>query len=330
MENFVLMKVWNDTIEKGEQKLEKRERVYASELGWSMIDRFLKMNATPYTNPPNSRSYRKFMAWDIWEWIVQVVLVKAGINFRTQEKVTLEYEWLLPISWRIDFIITGETDWEAAEERLKTEEMPEFMRKLATAILENYKGKVFKEKILEIKSVGSFVFDNIESVDNPKTYHMNQGGAYALSTGIDTDIIYVSRDDVRILQYSISGIIDEIEKDIIDDLTKITYYIKNNVQPEKEKMVVWNNDKGKFEKNWKVEYSPYLSMLYSYITDDGEEKPFDQPDEFYDWASKKASAWNRVVTRIKEAKDLTKSNMEYIEEMNKEWFDVYNLIAWVE
>ena len=69
-------------------------------------------------------------------------------------------------------------------------------------------------------------------------------------------------------------------------------------------------------------------MLYEYTDEEtGEIKKFEQPDEYYDWAGKITAAWNRVVKRIKDGADMTKSNMEYIEEMKKEGFDIYNLIA---
>lgn len=316
MEQLNFMQIWNDTLERSDRALEPRDRVYASEIGGSMIDRYLKMKAEPFTNPPNSRSMRKFMAGDIWEWIVQTVLVRAGIKFTTQDRVRVEYEGLLPISGKVDFIITGDTDFDNVT---IDENMPEFMRKLTTAIVESFKGKVFEKCILEVKSLGSFVFEGVLAQDNPKTPHMLQGTVYKKATGLPTHIVYVCRDDVRILQYSIDNIFEELEQEVIRDLTEITHYYRNDIEPEKEKLILWDPAGEKFSKNWKVEYSPYLSKLYFYNKngDDKELTPFSQPDEYYDWVAPIISGMNRVVKRIKEGKELTKSNEEWVHKMKE-------------
>ena len=119
MDNFSIANIWNSAIEKKDRPIYSRDHLYASELGGSMIDRFHKLKGTPYTNPPNSRSMRKFMAGDIWEWIIKTVLVRAGIPFTTQDHVELKYEGLLPITGRIDFIIGGVTNYTEAIKHLE-------------------------------------------------------------------------------------------------------------------------------------------------------------------------------------------------------------------
>ncbi len=304
-----LTQVWNETIERNDKQIEPRSRVYASEIGGSMIDRYLKMKGEEYTNPPNSRSMRKFMAGDIWEWIVMTVLVRAGIKFRTQERVLVEYPDLLPISGRLDFIITGETDFDNVT---IDETMPPFMQKLTQAIIDNFKGKVFDESIIEIKSVGSFVFESLLANDNPKTNHMLQACVYKKALGLPADVIYVCRDDVRILQYSVDAIYSDLERMVIEDLKEITRYHTEDIQPESEKLILWDGVAEKFTKNWKVGYSPYLKRLYSRDVE-GKETPFEQPDEYDDWVNPIISGLNRVVKRIKEGKEMTKSNEEWIE-----------------
>jgi len=312
MDKFLLTQVWNSTIEKNDKALEPRSRVYASELGGAMIDRFLKMKGEAYTNPPNSRSMRKFMAGDIWEWIVQTVLVRAGIKYRTQERVLVEYPGLLPISGRLDFIISGGI---APEAVTVDETMPPFMQKLTEAIVNTFQGKNFEETILEVKSVGSFVFESLLATDNPKTHHMLQAAVYKKATNLPASVVYVCRDDVRILQYSVDAVFEDLEQMIIEDLKLITKYHNEDVEPEKEKLILWDSLAEKFTKNWKVEYSPYLSKLYSRTKNEGdkEETPFEFPDEYSEWSTPIVSGLNRVVKRIKEGKEMTKSNEEWIE-----------------
>ncbi len=311
MEQFNLMEVWNATIEKSDRELKPRNYAYASEIGGSMIDRYLKMTGVAYTNPPNSRSMRKFMAGDIWEWIVQQVLVKAGIQFTTQDRVRVCYPDLVEISGKVDFIILGTTNFDRVE---IDPNMPEFMQRLTQAIVDKFKGLTFDKCILEVKSLGSFVFEGLLAQDNPKTNHMYQAFIYKKATELPTHIVYVCRDDVRLLQYSIDAIADQLEVEVIKDLTEITHYFRNEIMPEKERLILWDAVAQKFTKNWKVEYSNYLSMLYARKKneDDAELTPFETPDEYYDWVAPIVAGLNRVVKRIKENKELTKSNLEWL------------------
>lgn len=314
MDQFNLMEIWNATIEKSDRELVPRNYAYASEIGGAMIDRYLKMTGVAYTNPPNSRAMRKFMAGDIWEWIVQTVLVKAGIQFTQQDRVRVCYPDLVEVSGKVDFIILGTTDFDRVE---IDPNMPEFMQKLTQAIVDAFRGRSFDKCILEVKSVGSFVFEGLLATDNPKTNHMYQAFIYRKATELPTHIVYVCRDDVRLLQYSIDAIADQLEAEVKRDLEQITYHYRNEIMPEKEKLILWDPVGQKFTKNWKVEYSNYLTMLYAYNKngDDAELTPFEAPDEYYDWVAPQVAGLNRVIKRIKEGKEITKSNDEWIAKM---------------
>ncbi len=181
------------------------------------------------------------------------------------------------------------------------------------------------EKIIEIKSVGSFIFEDLLSKDNPRTHHMLQAAVYKLAKDLPTDIVYVCRDDCRLLQYSIDSITPQLEKEIKEDLTQITDYHRKNVVPPKEDLLIWDSLSKKFKTNWKIQYSPYLSMLYTYIGEDGKEKPIETPDEYFEAFSPLVSSWNRVITRIKEGKNMTKSNLEKIKEMESKGFPLSGL-----
>lgn len=327
MNNWTIAEIWNSSLEKSDRQIEPRERLYASELGGSLIDRWYKLRGEQYTNPPNSRSMRKFMAGDIWEWIIKQVLIKCGIQFTQQDRVWLEYPNMLPISGKIDFIAGGKIDYDEVLKNLEEEDIPDFIKNPAKSIVETFKEKYpdgLEQKIIEIKSVGSFVFESLLEQDNPRTHHMLQGAVYHLVKKIPTDIVYVCRDDCRLLQYNIDEIVQGLEIDLKKDLEQITYYHKNNIEPPKEPLILFE---GKFKTNWKVQYSPYLSKLYSYEVD-GKTKQIESPDEYFEFFSPLISSWNRVIARINKGEKLTKNNEEKIEQMNQYGFEdiINNLI----
>ena len=324
MENFNIAQVWNSAIEKKDRPIVARERLFASELGGSMIDRFYKLKGTPYTNPPNSRSMRKFMAGDIWEWIIKTVLIRAGVPFTTQDRVEINYEGLLPITGRLDFIIGGAVDYATAIEGLDREDIPDFIKTPAKAIITalqaTYPNEIPK-KILEIKSVGSFIFESLSEQDNPRTHHMLQGAIYGLATKLPVDIVYVCRDDCRLLQYNIDKIIPDLEKEIKKDLELITKYHKDDIEPPKEELILW--EAGKFKTNWKIQYSPYLTMLYTI-----HDKKIETPDEYFETFSPLVSSFNRVVKRITNKEKMTDKNLEIIKQIKEYGFEdiINNLI----
>lgn len=317
MENWTIANIWNTSLEKVDKQIEPRERLWASELGGSMIDRWHKLKGTPYTNPPNSRSMRKFMAGDIWEWIIKTVLIRAGIPFTSQDRVELKYEGLLPVTGKIDFIAGGKIDYNKALEHLNEEDIPEFIKNPAKAIIEAFKAQYPDElptKVLEIKSVGSYMFENILANDNPLKHHLLQASVYCLTKNLPTDIVYVCRDDCRLLQFNINEVASVFEKEIKKDLEEITKYHKDNIEPPKEELIIFED--GKFKTNWRIQYSPYLTMLYTI-----HDKVIETPDEYFEEISPLVSSWNRVLTRIKDKAKMTPSNLEKVEEMKQYGFE---------
>lgn len=321
MENLILAKIWNESLERKDKPIEPRARLWASELGGSMIDRWHKLKGTPYTNPPNSRAMRKFMAGDIWEWIIKTVLIRAGIPFQSQERIELNYDGLLPITGKLDFVIGGAINYAEALKKIEGEDMPDFIKIPAKAIIERFSTIYpdnLPEKILEIKSVGAYIFESIVANDNPLKHHLFQASVYQITKKIPTDIVYVCRDDCRLAQYNIDNIAPIIETEIKKDLEQITKYYKDDVEPPKEDLILFED--GKFKTNWKIQYSNYLSMLYTYEAD-GKEKPIETPDEYFEAFSPLVSSWNRVLTRVKKGEKMTKNNEEKIEEMRQKGFE---------
>lgn len=294
---------WNEGLLGVERPAAKRDYVYASELGTSYIDRFLKMNGVVPTNPPNARSKRKFAAGEIWEDIVKMVLIRAGILISKQQKIDREYQGLLPVHGRLDFIAGGIPDYDKAVADLKDLEMTDKLRAITMAILDEMKGGLLDEYVLEIKSCSSLIFPARQ-----KKYSIHnalQNFYYARELKLDGKLVYINKDDCMIAEWDIPFNDQTLEREFMDDLKKMTDIYQSGQMPEKAPEVIFEDS---FKKNWQVEYSNYLTMIYGYAT----------PEDYRErW--KCVSSWNAVIKRIVEGKDMTAKNKEYLEDMKKQF-----------
>jgi hypothetical protein len=179
-----IYKIWNNSLlEREERPVEPRERLWASELGKSVVDNYLKLKGEKPTNPPNARSLRKFEAGNIWEWIVELILKRAGILQDAQRWTMYQYPGLLPVSGRLDFTAGGKPDYEKAKRELDGLMLPNVFLKAGKAIVE-YLIKEFPDgletKVIEVKSVSSFMFDNFEKT---KFFNESQDATFPLFKG---------------------------------------------------------------------------------------------------------------------------------------------------
>lgn len=305
---FSFKKVWNEVIsQKDERPSEVRERIYASELGWSMVDTYLKMKGTPPTNPANERSQRKFWAGNFHEEMVAWILKCAGYKFRRQDRMVKTFEGCLPISGKVDFIIE-----KGRGEKNIPADMPDFLKRLAMALAEMPDAE--EDTILEIKTLAGRVFDMVEEKGNAHLHHMKQTWVYRNCAQMPAVIVYMSRDDERILEFSIDHLDEQLESLVHREVHELTTYYRSNILPPKEKLI--NFEDGRFKKNLKVEYSGYLSMLYS-RTVEGEIKEFEGPVEYRKWAEKKTASYNRVVKRLVTGAKVTEKNKDALREIER-------------
>src|SRR3990167_6044044 len=135
-------KIWNRSLEQRVEKpLEPRDRIWASELGGAYIDRYLKMKGEKPSNPFDSRSLRKFEAGRIFEWIVEMVLVRAGILISKQDWVDFQYPVLLKVTGKMDHLAGGKPDYEKARSQVETEFLPEFIKRASLAVVNYFAGE---------------------------------------------------------------------------------------------------------------------------------------------------------------------------------------------
>lgn len=317
--------LWNEIIRTfPERPLQKREHIWASELGGDPGTRYLKMHAHPYSNPPTERSRRKFIAGHLWEWIIQIILTVSGILTAKQVKNQMELPGLLRVSGKLDFIVGGNIDWEKAKAEIKKMQSMFFVNEgdippIVTYAMDRivYKMEMMftrvpiREYIFEFKSVSSFMSEKLEKTGLAMPHHILQGGHYLLADRsiAQAMLVYMCKDDCMAHEYII-----EPDKALVklytEDIKMMTEYFrssgKNYIKniPPKSPEILFVEGSFTFIKNFFVEYSPYLTQLYGY-------KDFDN----FKWKWQyRISGWNRVFKRCVREENITPANKAIIKD----------------
>lgn len=320
---WTLDETWNTVVStRSERELKPRDYIYASELGGSLIDTWLKMKGVEPSNKPNQRSLRKFFAGDIWEDVTRLVLASAGLLISTQEHLVYSYPTLLEVRGRLDHYAGGVPDAERVNRYftgLRSLESEVFQDELHASSLEFIALKVadilkskypngLQKQILEIKSSSSFMFESRSRKNKPDIQHAIQLFHYLKSKDEDYgQISYICKDDALMKTFFVSGKDINLEYEYKKRIEEISYYYQNDERPPKEEEISFNQELFKFEKNWKVEYSNYLTILYGY----------EQPENYRDRWDKVIASFNRVFKRVISGQNMTKLNLEVIEESKK-------------
>ncbi len=312
--------IWNESLQQRESRpLRPRKHLWASELGKAPIDLFLKMNGVTPSNPFDPRTLMKFEAGNIWEWIVGLVLKRAGIFQGEQGWVSYQYPGLLEVTGKLDFLAGGNPDWGKAHSRIEELELPPFLIKASNDIINHFRNNYpdgLNTVILEVKSCSAFMFERYLHSQRAGANHRAQGFHYLKATDKpEAHILYISKDDARMLEIGIANpsYVEDEYKTLIE---RMTHYINANERPPLEKIIVFDEEFGKFSVNWKVKYSGYLTMLYGF-------KNQNTVDEIFKGTTAK---WNRVITRCVEGKKMTKLNLEVIDDVKREVKDFDGLI----
>lgn len=326
-ETWNLSQIWNQTLDIPVQRpLVARNYIYGSEVGKSFCDRYLKMYAVKPSNPPNTRSLRKFQAGDSWEFIVGMVLSAAGMLKKQQVRVEIKFPKLLRVSGRLDFIVGVPDDFEVAKENIEKMQqsleligwsLPPFFFNAIIKFMEKYKGKKLADVIAEIKTVSSFMMEKIQKTGQPMSHHVFQNFTYVYGNeiGVTTGkLLYICKDDCIMEEFVIDNN-EEILKAYKADVRQMTKYYnagfdpKNpqKLMPPKEPLVLFEDGVWRFAKNWNVEYSDYLEFLYGYAT----------PEAYRMAWQYKVSSWNRVFKRCCQGARMTDKNIDAITDAKK-------------
>lgn len=320
-EPWGLANVWNKALEKAERReITERDYLWATDMSKSLVDVWLQLKGEKPSNEPNARSLRKFEAGDVFEWIVKLILMRAGLLRRAQLPVEYQYKGLMRMSGRIDYLAGGKPDTERIKKELEAMDLPEVFKRAGERIIAHIKRKYpegLPEMPFEVKSIASFGADAMERTNRSIQSHRTQMKFYLNGSRYDKGmLIYICRDDLRMFEFLIQRSDKDVEKEIKKFCQDITEYWRRDEQPPNEEEIIFDWDAGKFNKNLKIEYSNYLKKLYG----------FKEPRKYSELVSPVVSRWNRVMSRIKHGERMTKNNQEAINEMEERGFNVKKII----
>jgi len=283
--------------------LEKREYIYASEVGGSLLTRYMRMSAIPPTNPPNPRSRRKFTAGSTLEWIVGLVLRRAGLLVSEQKRTEDAITGMLPVHGKVDFVFGGVPRMDESLSEIEKLGFPPQMQVATEKIIEHFKKelgeKEIDRKILEVKSLSSMMMAMVQRNRKPLYHHESQAWHYSKCLKMPAEIAYIDRECLLIEEFDITPSADEFYRKDIAEMSGC-FFAKQ--QPPLDKEVLFDSDAQRFTKNFLVEYSPYLTMFYGYKT----------PEEYRLAWDKRVSSWNRVFKRCVNGDKMTANNIAAI------------------
>jgi hypothetical protein len=294
------------------QPVRPRDYMYASELGGSFADRYLKMKGEQYTNPPNERSERKFEAGVMLEEFIKNVLARLGVLKAHQRPIKYALPGCLEVSGKSDFVVGGSSiDYAAARTALEEMILPHRTKERCFLIINEmertYGDTVLTEYIFELKSASSFVLQSRTEAGCGYNTHSLQSFHYAAGFHVPAKLVYICKDDMLMAEFPITEDDEKLKKLYIQDVEKMTDYYNADEMPSLEDPIIFDDDACKFYLNKKIEWSPYLTKLYG----------FEKPDDFrtrYDGQVKKmVRVYNRCVSCAK----MTKLNLEVIEDAKK-------------
>lgn len=309
--------IWNESLERLEEReYEPRDYMWASELGKLYGDVYLKMKGVKPTNPPNPRSMRKFEAGNLWEWLVKIILLRAGILIEEQRRIKVAYPDMIAVSGKLDFYAGGTVDIEKANAAVDSLYLPErtqeAMKRIVEHLAKNYPDGLDK-KALEIKSVSSHMMNALEITQQPLAIHALQAYHYTKDEEINrADVVYICRDDCRMMEFPILADSEKYETMYVEYVKQMTEYYRTDTEPPKAEPIIFDEASGKFSINRQVGWSPYLTLVYGLE----DQAAFDEKYKGI------PARWNRVVKRVVMGDKMTAKNLEALEEIKQAGFDI--------
>ena len=267
MSNWNLSYLLTDLIgTRANSKGEVRKEIWASDLGGIMLDRYLDMKGTPYSDLPDGRGLANFFLGEQIETGLKNMLENIGIAYTDNERKLYQEKDYLPVVAKPDLIVEI-TNWEDIRQKLIAEmdKLKELEQKYQDREREKLNRKIevmkrFRDKypqglqktIFEIKSASTMSFKSrkLEGASlNHKLQLLTYLKAYNVSEG---HIIYIAKEYGNMLEFVVKKDDPELNKIWEEDVSKISRYIKEDIRPP----LLFD------PKDWRYKYSKYFTMLY--------------------------------------------------------------------
>lgn len=265
MNNWTLSTLMSEMIKTRANKVgTPRQEVWASEIGMPYLDRYMDMTGVPYTNLPDSKALLNFFLGEQLETGLKSILEGLGIAFTDNERVEYKTKDYLPVIAKPDLIVEV-SDWNKVKNDLadKASKLPEDkykdreLEKLRNQykVIENFQTKYpagLPKTIFEIKSTNSYAFKNIKR-EGAKLHHELQLLTYLKAYNLpEGHIIYVNKEFGDMNEFVIRADNERLNELWEIDIETMSFYIKNNIQPELEF----------YASDWRYKYSKYYDLLY--------------------------------------------------------------------
>ena len=305
--------VWNRELILGREEwsYKARSHIRSSELGLAFRDRWYRMRGIPASDPPDARTLRKFEAGHLFEWLVGQVLQKAGLVAKHNDFISVKLPGCAEVKGAYDYLVEPPKNWGEARENVRSMNYPRNLERISFKLVDYLQEKLpiiygaddeqaigMKRMIYEIKSVNSMVFwSRVEILKKGYPHHRLQLFSYLEGKGIlEGRLFYISKDDLTTIEAQVLLEDEETKEAFRKDVELMTEYTKSDNLPPKENDLEFDEKKGKWKLNWKLEWSNYLTMITGMDKDS--------------WKSQAGKEMRRLNSQIKDGKELEKLQEE--------------------
>lgn len=275
-DDWSIQEIWNELLTE-DYPAKPRDYIRASEIGKPYLERYLSMKGVQPTNPFPARVKRIFDCGLIFEVdVVERIFRLLGILQDAQNSVTYEHSGLLSVHGRYDHKVGGVINVDQAMQAINDPSIPDWMKKRAQELLlklaQQYPNGM-RSVIAEIKSVNSMAFWAHKNID-PQTkffkgYDHHKLQLYTYLLALDEAfgrLFYISKDDLTLMETSVYKDDAELKAKWEDDVATMTRFYREGIEPEAEKNIIFNKDKGVWDLNWRITRSPYFTLITGFKT----------------------------------------------------------------
>lgn len=281
-----VMDIWNYQLTFGrkERELKPRSRIWASEIGKSKYERYLKMSGIKPDIDFDERTLRKFAAGDFYERIIGFVLISSGLLKEDNEWHNIpEDADHLEVSVKPDFVAGGKPDWDNVRRELRMnpffDSMP-VLKRISEALVNQLSEKYpdgLEDLVYEIKSVNSQVFwAKKDYLEEAYPHHVMQLFTGMKATGLPKGrLLYISKDDLTTAEFNFDLNDKELNDKYENDVREMTKYIRSKTSPPKPKDIIFDPRKkirfqykkkkcvinGCYTDNWEIGWSNYFPTI---------------------------------------------------------------------